>query len=410
MPFGWTIPRSLGRTLGVRAFGVGALAFALWACVPSSPPPSLPFAPHSAETNQFIQDFDDLFFRIESGQRLHHFTRFDGPVTVRTATELPPQSQADLTDLLARLRGEAGIDIRQTDAPSAQLHVVTVPAAHIEFAAPGAACFIIPGVSTWDGFLRARAANDISWVGRTDRTLVAIFLPQTAPPQEIRDCLHEEIAQALGPLNDVDRLPQTVFNDNNVHSVLTDFDMLMLRAAYDPALASGMARAQVLSALPDVLARLAPRPTRHRAGPAQTGGVDLDETGWSLVQQGRAMVREDPALATAFFETAVGLMAGDPALALPRAHALHGLAWLSFDRGDFEDALALTDEALAVALPAQDAALAAELHLIQWSAFAALHNTAAADHAAHLARASAQYAYGSTARVLDWQKALPHLH
>ena len=52
----------------------------------------------------------------------------------------------------------------------------------------------------------------------------------------MRDCLHEELAQALGPLNDLYRLPNTVFNDDNFHSVLTGFDMTILRATYAPGL------------------------------------------------------------------------------------------------------------------------------------------------------------------------------
>ena len=54
-----------------------------------------------------------------------------------------------------------------------------------------------------------------------ERQRVAVFLPADAAPQELRDCLHEEIAQALGPLNDLYRLPDSIFNDDNVHTVLT---------------------------------------------------------------------------------------------------------------------------------------------------------------------------------------------
>ncbi len=72
-------------------------------------------------------------------------------------------------------------------------------------------------------------------------------------PQEVRDCLHEELAQALGPLNDLYRLPDSVFNDDNVHTVLTGFDMLILRAYYAPDLHTGMTRGQVAARLPAIL-------------------------------------------------------------------------------------------------------------------------------------------------------------
>jgi hypothetical protein len=35
-----------------------------------------------------------------------------------------------------------------------------------------------------------------------------------------------------------------VFNDDNIHAVLTSFDMLILRTYYDPALRNGMTRGQ----------------------------------------------------------------------------------------------------------------------------------------------------------------------
>ncbi len=69
---------------------------------------------------------------------------------------------------------------------------------------------------------------------------MAIFLPGDVSPQETRDCLHEEMAQALGPLNDLYRLGDSVFNDDNFHTVLTGFDMLVLRTYYAPDLRSGM--------------------------------------------------------------------------------------------------------------------------------------------------------------------------
>ena len=72
----------------------------------------------------------------------------------------------------------------------------------------------------------------------------------------MRDCLHEEFAQALGPLNDLYRLPNSVFNDDNVHTVLTSFDMLILKITYAPSLKSGMSRTQVQARLPAILKKL----------------------------------------------------------------------------------------------------------------------------------------------------------
>ncbi len=93
------------------------------------------------------------------------------------------------------------------------------------------------------------------WIGRrvTEREKAAIFVPADTSPQEVRDCLHEELAQAMGPLNDLYQLPNSVFNDDNFNTVLTSFDMMMLRMHYAPELHSGMTQAEVAGRLPGML-------------------------------------------------------------------------------------------------------------------------------------------------------------
>lgn len=88
--------------------------------------------------------------------------------------------------------------------------------------------------------------------------MVSLFIPSDASPKEIRDCLHEEFAQGLGPLNDLYRLPNSVFNDANIHTILTDFDMMVLRATYAPELRSGMTRVEVAARLPAILRLINP--------------------------------------------------------------------------------------------------------------------------------------------------------
>ena len=77
----------------------------------------------------------------------------------------------------------------------------------------------------------------------------------------------KRLAQALGPLNDLYRLPDSVFNDDNIHTILTGFDMLILRTAYSPELRSGMTREQVQDVLPGILSRS--EPPRRCTLPAQ---------------------------------------------------------------------------------------------------------------------------------------------
>lgn len=69
-------------------------------------------------------------------------------------------------------------------------------------------------------------------------------------------CLVEEVLQGLGPMNDDDRLPQSVFNDTSHHARFTEFDEALMNVLYHPAIRPGMSGTQVQRTLPRVLHEL----------------------------------------------------------------------------------------------------------------------------------------------------------
>ena len=244
------------------------------AAVPTDLPPMRIFAsPHAqrpARSNAALaQDFLDLSFQLESGRRLATFTRFEEPISIRLRGAAPDSLSEDLDRLIARLRREAGIAIHRVAAGAeAAITVEIVSRDAMRRAVPQAACFVVPRMSDWRSFRRDRRSGQLDWATLEVREKVAIFVPEGVAPQEMRDCLHEEVAQALGPLNDLYRLTDSVFNDDNFHTVLTGFDMLILRATYAPELRSGMSRPEVAERLPDVLDRI--NPAGRRGNPAAT--------------------------------------------------------------------------------------------------------------------------------------------
>ncbi|PCH68751.1 MAG: ATP-dependent transcriptional regulator, partial [Rhodobacteraceae bacterium] len=181
-----------------------------------------PAAPIKSNAN-IAEDFLDLHFNLESGRALPVFTRFETPITVRVTGSPPPSLQPDLTRLLDRLQTEAGVNISQTNDADANITIQAVSRADIRRTLPQAACFVVPNVTNLDQFRRERRRASTNWALLRNRDKLAIFLPYDASPQEVRDCLHEELAQAVGPLNDLYRLPNSIFNDDNVHTVLTGF-------------------------------------------------------------------------------------------------------------------------------------------------------------------------------------------
>jgi hypothetical protein len=390
-----------------------------------------PARPTARGNRQLAQDFLELSFEMESGRALPRFTRFEGPVRVALRGPADAQLSRDLDDLLARLRREAGIDIaRARPGTPANLVVEVLPRRQLQRAVPEAACFVVPRVTSWEAFRDARRSRQVDWTTLEERTAAAVFLPGDVSPQEARDCLHEEIAQALGPLNDLYRLHDSVFNDDNFHAVLTGFDMLMLRITYDPALQSGLSRAEVASRLPGILARANPagaggsgpldapsprdwiraietalgprgRPAPRRAAAREAVEI-ADREGWrdgrrafSLYVYGRLALGEEPERALQAFLEAASIYAERPEMAVQRAHVGMQLAAFSLTAGRLDAAVDIVDAHAGTVREAENAALLATLLLIKAEALAAGGETARAEGLRREALGWARYGFGA---------------
>lgn len=234
-----------------------------------------PYRHVGRSNSEIAQDFLDLTFRLESGRRVPVLTRFEGPITVRMTGYRPPGSDTELARLIGRLRTEADIDIRQVPSDNvASINIETIPRRTLQKYLPNAACFVVPRLTSWSEYKRKRRSAETDWTTLTTRQNAAIFIPNDISTQEFRDCLHEELAQSLGPLNDLYRLPDSVFNDDNFHTILTGFDMLILRSYYAPEMRSGMNSSQVQATLPTVLQRLNPSGGAVHPAPVPTTPVE----------------------------------------------------------------------------------------------------------------------------------------
>ncbi|MEB8386349.1 DUF2927 domain-containing protein [Rhodobacteraceae bacterium KMM 6894] len=361
----------------------------------ATPRPSAP-----ARSNVDIaRDFLDLSMQLESGRALPVLSRFETPITVSVTGTPSATLQPDLARLLHRLRSEAGINITQVQG-HANITIEAVSGAEIRRHLPQAACFVVPNISRLSEYKSAKRSRQTNWSTLESRKKLAIFIPNDTSPQEVRDCLHEELAQALGPLNDLYRLPDSVFNDDNVHTVLTGFDMLILRTYYAPELHSGMSRRAVAARLPNILTRLNPvgdsiasRPISSTprawiraiqtalgpgAGPAQRReaaekALKIAETvGWTDHRRafshyaiGRIVQNTDPAYAQNQFAAADAYYRRSPGTALHRAHAASQLASYAIAQGRGDDALALLAPQIYVAETYENAALLASLMMLR---------------------------------------------
>lgn len=360
-------------------------------------------------------DILDLSFELETGRRLPRFTRFEGPVRVALRGTAPRTLIADLDSLVGRLRREARIDIRRAkSAARSNIVIETVPRRSFASAVKGAACFVVPNVASWGEYMQTRGTARTDWTRLTTRTRAAIFMPNDASPQALRDCLHEELAQALGPLNDLYRLHDSVFNDDNFHNVLTAFDMLVLRATYAPELKSGMNRDQVAAILPGLLARLNPaggqattlttRASSKRwqgalstaLGPdtgssarlraaekavkmAKRQNLSQMELAFSYFALGRTAVGRDDRKALAAFRAAHAIFHKLPGTSAHQAQVDLQLTAYALRGRDGRTALALVNRALPHAAKAQDADVHATLLMMKAEALRLLGQTRAAE-------------------------------
>ncbi|MGB0958627.1 MAG: DUF2927 domain-containing protein [Halocynthiibacter sp.] len=333
----------------------------------AGPPPTV-----TRSTQSLTQDFIDLSFRLESGKRLSHFSRYETPIRVYAPSTASPILLKDLSSLLQRLRSEAKIDIRRVaDKARANLFIEPLGARIVKRYFGNAACLVAPNETSWASYKAKGGAGPQVWQALRERRSMAIFLPKSAAPQEIRDCLHEEIAQAIGPVNDLYRLSDSVFNDDNVNVVLTATDMLFLRAYYAPELKTGMSQDAVARRLSQIFGRINPkkktasatsshlfsahwkstieralRPglainprinaARQAVNIAQNAGYNDARLGFSYYAYARLMSQRSPREAHAILVTAQSRLKGRPEFKLHLALIELELAKFALAQGGFQ--------------------------------------------------------------------------
>ncbi|MEM9583616.1 MAG: DUF2927 domain-containing protein [Pseudomonadota bacterium] len=358
-------------------------------------------APVYRSNAEITRDFLDLSFQMESGRKLPYLTKFEGPIKVGVSSAAPASLERDLAQLLSRLRNEAGINIsRARSGEAVNILIEAIPRKQLQRAVPQAACFVVPNVSGWAEFKKNRNRGITDWTKLTKRTRATVIIPSDVSPQEVRDCLHEEVAQALGPLNDLYRLPDSIFNDDNFHTVLTGFDMLILRAYYSPQIYNGMTRSKAASVLPSLLsalnprgagpgarnagvtpqawnraiaASLAPRATPSRRTSQAAEAVRIAKSmGWrdnrlafSLFVQGRVTLGHKPQLAIESFIQSGALYRQLYGSSVHSAHVATQMSAFALSSGQYETAIKMANEAIPAARNGENAALLATLLMIK---------------------------------------------
>lgn len=378
----------------------------------------------SRANSVIASEFTSLVFSTENGTRIPRLLKYEAPIRVALDPRLNAY-RSDLAQVLGQMRNKAGIDIAIT-AGSAQINIEQVPAAALRQVYPTAACVVVPGVSSFSQF---RRGNFVRWSHQRSLEQAAIFIPDNSPPYIVRACLNEEIAQALGPVNDLYRISDTVFNDDNVYNALTRYDLLILRILYSDELHSGMSEATVRAKLPALLANANPqghqqgqanrsdsrwktlietamnsgnpRPTRIRAAEQaiQRGRRMGDHRlAHALLIYGRLTLQNSPELAAPAFEEAYSLNLSQlgPDNLRTALTGMH-MGAVAIAAGQFNEVITLTSPALATAQRFNDPVMMAGIQGMRALAFTQLGQNRQAEAARLDSLAQARYAFGENA-------------
>lgn len=80
-----------------------------------------------------------------------------------------------------------------------------------------------------------------------------VFLVADTSNFTFYDCVYEELLQSLGPINDTDKVPWTMFNDDVQMGFFGVYDQYILNILYHPRITAGMTAAEVRALLPEIM-------------------------------------------------------------------------------------------------------------------------------------------------------------
>lgn len=236
-----------------------AAAAVLWPAAAAAEHPEV--TKRRAEERKAFTDAEiiDGFFRIVFGAEFHvsgrvdRIRKYEGPVRVHVESRAKPDRRKQVERVVADIRSKIpNLDIAMAESrDDANVTVTLVRDRDLEktirkFYGREQAARIVKSLEPQclSGFRK----DDLFRIQHSDVIVVVdagefIFL----------DCIYEELLQALGPINDDDDLPWTMFNDEVQMGFFGIYDQYLLNILYDPRIRAGMTKEQVKALLPQVL-------------------------------------------------------------------------------------------------------------------------------------------------------------
>lgn len=258
---------SIGSMRAMSCIRFGLIALAAAVSISAALWPAIALAEHpeiakrrAAERKTFTDaEIVDGFFRIVFGAEFHvsgrvdRIRKFEVPVRVYVDSRAKPDRRKQVAEVVDDIASKIRhLDIAMAEnRKDANITVTLVRDRDIEktirqFYGRAQAAKIVQSLEPQclSGFRK----DDLFRIQHSDVIVVV-----DAGEFIFRDCIYEELLQALGPINDDDELPFTMFNDEVQMGFFDIYDQYLLNILYDPRIRAGMTKEQVKELLPAIL-------------------------------------------------------------------------------------------------------------------------------------------------------------
>lgn len=237
--------------------------------------PDTPFDTRMLTENFIRIALYDEYQTLPGGNRIARaqpsvLRRWAGPIrmSVEFGASVPLEQRARDGSMVAgyatRLSLLTGVPLTMTTPDRANFHVLILNEDERRAFGPRLRQ-IVPGINDAD----VRGVTDIdrstfcfafaySEQGQATYRQAVALIRGEHPDLLRRSCVHEELAQAMGLVNDSPQARPSIFNDDEEFALLTKQDELMLKMLYDPRLRPGMTPEEARPIVEVIAAELLP--------------------------------------------------------------------------------------------------------------------------------------------------------
>ncbi|MAS45590.1 MAG: hypothetical protein CML46_21260 [Rhodobacteraceae bacterium] len=233
-------------------------------------PPDAPFG-----NADLIRDFERIAFHMEfesatslvSRATAVELVKWRGPIRWKvTGDGVREQDLEAYRDLTARISRLTGLEFQEVGSDPDIFILIASGRVRDQFVAQ----MLRNGGGGRISLIEEWARNDVfPCVGQVGRSKIDGRWKNQATiaiKDELRgvlrlSCIHEELVQTLGLLNDDPDARPSIFNDDQEFALLTRHDEYLLRILYDPRLRAGMTAEEGMPIVREIVAEIGPGPS-----------------------------------------------------------------------------------------------------------------------------------------------------